>query len=113
MSITPQAISQFDEEIIDTMYSCITKISDRLKNSYDPDSPESNSLFRLFCSAVRTNIQMVNKYLKAMPENNPIQNTMQKTQNQVNSNKTSFNNIPIQNKNSNNKGSFWRKKKTA
>ncbi len=116
MSITPQAISKFDENIMDAMYHCIMKISENLKKRYDPDSPESNALFRLFCSASRTMIQMTNKYLKAQDKIN------QNTQNPLNNKQSNLNNIPVDNSNSslkqqdndkNHGGSFWRKKKTA
>ncbi len=121
MTLTPQAITKFDENIMDTMSYCIMKISENLKKRYDPDSPESNSLFRLFCSASRTMMQMTNKYLRA--KKIEIQNTQnQNTKNIVNSNQSNFNNIPVDNSNSslkqqkndnNHVASFWKKKKTA
>ncbi len=119
MSTKQEAITKFDEQIMDTLYHCIMKISEHLKNAYDPDSPESNALFRLYCSAVRTNIQMTNKYLKDQSKENLSQNQNQNSRNMPNNNQTSFKNIPNQKANAscptqnNNKTSFWRKKKTA
>ena len=120
MSITPEAISKFDEEIIDTFFHCIRKISDNLKKQFDPDSPESKALFRLFSSAVKTNIQVVNKYLKAQPEQNDGLDSIPDPQELLNNLMSSFNDIPVDNadltskpcnRNNKRKNKFWRFKK--
>jgi hypothetical protein len=120
MSITLEAISKFDEEIIDTFFHCIRKISDNLKKQFDPDSPESNALFRLFCSTVKTNIQVVNQYLKEQQEQNDSLDSIPDPQDLLNSLMSSFNAIPVdnansstktQNRNNKRKERFWRIKK--
>ncbi len=122
MSITAEAISKFNEDVIDTFCHCIIKISENLKKRYDPDSPESNALFRLFCTASRIQNQIVNKYLQALEKQNSSQKENQNTRNPVNNNQSSFNNIPndkansslmAQNKSRKQLGSFWRKKKSV
>jgi hypothetical protein len=47
----------FDNQILSTLNTCLIKISDKLKNSFDPDDAKSVSLFRQFCSAINAHIK--------------------------------------------------------
>ncbi len=46
--------NEFDETILETLEQCITKMSKKLRETFDPDKGESQSLFRVFCSAINT-----------------------------------------------------------
>ncbi len=77
MSITTEAIARFDEQIIDTFFNCIMKISDNLNKRYDPDSPESNALFRLFCTATKMQLKTIKPVSMISPPVKPIHQVYQ------------------------------------
>jgi hypothetical protein len=58
--------NKFDETILETLELCITKMSKKLRETFDPDKAESQSLFRVFCSAINTRSKVVRMNAKSV-----------------------------------------------
>jgi len=114
--------SEFDQEILGTLEHCIIKMSDKLKKTFEPDKPESQSLFRVFCSAINTRSRMVHKIVKSINKANLDVQIMEKAKSLVNDQLSRIEHTPAGTANASSipqktkKGggiSFWRNRKMA
>ncbi len=113
--------SEFDQKIIDTLECCIIKMSDKLREIFDPEQPESKSLFRLFCFAINTRTKIVKKNLRDLDQANLELAVMENAKSLVDQGLSRLQKNTSGGKNSigmpkkKNKGgiSFWRNKKLA
>ncbi len=115
--------TQLDDDIIDTLEHCITKMSKKLKEVFNPDKAESKSLFRLFCSAVNTRSRMLQKMANAIQKAHQAMNNSKKSETKAINDQSNIQNatpeqsnfaLMTQNKKKEGRvGAFWRNKKLA
>jgi hypothetical protein len=115
--------TRFDEDIIDTLEHCITKMSKKLKEIFNPDKAESKSLFRLFCSAVNVRSRMLQKMANAIQKAHQAMNNSQKNETKAISDQANIQNTASEESNDalmtpkkkkqSRVGTFWRNKKLA
>ncbi len=114
--------NEFDKTILDTLEHCIIKMSEKLKKIFDPDKPESQSLFRVFCSAINTRSRIVHKIVKSIDKAKIEVQIMEKAKTLVNDQLSRLENTPAGTANAcsipqkTKKGggtSFWRNRKLA
>lgn len=72
----PQSI---EEKIHSTLNACIDKMADHLRNTFNPKEKESLSLFRQFCSALKTRMQWIKDSAKTFEELKAIVQRANKT----------------------------------
>jgi ribosomal protein S19 len=60
--------TQWENTILETLEDCITKMSDKLKETYDPGIESSRDLFKQFCAALSAR----QKWIKATTNKDAI-----------------------------------------
>ncbi len=87
----------FDQVVFDALDNCINKMAGALNKKFNPEEKESKSLFRLFCSSLKTRIMMMKKKPGAIVKNNQNQNKSSGVTNMLNSAQSLFNDLSSQN----------------
>jgi len=64
-------IQSLNQPILSTLDHCLMKMSDRLRSAFNPDDKQSLSLFKQFCSAVKTRLQWIKSFI--VPENKRVE----------------------------------------
>lgn len=58
-----QETQSLNQPILATLDHCLMKMSDRLCSAFNPDDKQSLSLFKQFCSAVKTRLQWIKSFI--------------------------------------------------
>jgi hypothetical protein len=64
-----------NERILAALDLCITKMSDRLRDSFNPDDKQSLSLFKQFCASLKTRMQWLKSVMLAEGKAAPKEET--------------------------------------
>ncbi len=100
MNSTTSNTNELDQLVFDALDACIMKIADTLKKKFNPEEKESKSLFRLFCSSLKTRIMIMKKNPGAIVKTNQSLNKSSDVQNMLNTGATIFKDIESNNTNS-------------
>jgi len=92
--------TEFDQVVFDALDSCINKMAGALNKKFNPEEKESKSLFRLFCSSLKTRIMMMKKAPGATANPNQNQHKSSSITNMLNNAQSIFKEMAPNNVNS-------------